>query len=332
MDPYTEEKVKTVILNPSSKIVREGRGLSRGFTLVELLVVITIIGILIALLLPAVQAAREAARRLQCANNFKQAGLAMHNYHAAKGCFPPGMFGRVHTNPTQYFYFGWAVYILPYMEQDSRYNEENWGALYSYADSTVTGPNDLSNDAITKTPMPCYMCVSDPQYGEMVTYHSVPGEDAAMTNMAGVSDTVSIYNSSGVLMDFPENDGIMGGNYPCMVANIQDGTSNTLMLGEVTGAGAGSLYGHFWSCWNITDTSWGINGPNTLPGGGTFPTTNPNIAGFSSFHPGGCNFMLADGSVSFITENVSQNVLIALTTRNGVDGSGIDPVIISGPP
>ena len=91
-------------------------GSGRGFTLVELLVVIAIIGILIALLLPAVQAAREAARRSQCANHFKQVGVAMHNYHSAHECFPPGMYAIPITSNPSHFYYSWGAYLLPFLE------------------------------------------------------------------------------------------------------------------------------------------------------------------------------------------------------------------------
>ena len=89
--------------------------------------VITIIGILIALLLPAVQAAREAARRMQCSNNFKQVGLALHNYHSARGCFPPGNFETTTTHPTAPGSFSWSVYLLPYVEQQAVYDLYTFG-------------------------------------------------------------------------------------------------------------------------------------------------------------------------------------------------------------
>ena len=140
-------------------------------------------------------------------------------------------------------------------------------------------------------------------------------------------------------------DGIFGANEPCKIAHILDGTSNTLMVGEATGAGAGTYMGQAWVSANIYDTRDGINGPNTVLGG-TFPGMDPskpgqnvNDSGFSSYHPGGCNFMLADGSVSFLSQNISQNILAALTTRAGpsprnISLYGVSPVEIpvSGPP
>ncbi len=286
---------------------------SRAFTLVELLVVITIIGILIALLLPAVQSAREAARRMQCANNFKQVGLAMHNYHATHGTFPPGV-----IYPS---FFGWSAFILPYIEQEAAYELINFSAAsYFVNDGTREG---------SSTRIEGYLCPSDPQGGELVRCcsggHSSQGthdnEDVRQTNMAGVSDS----EDHGVVpREFSQANGMMARNEGCRIADVIDGTSNTLMIGEVTGAGRGSYDAHFWVSWNWSDTCDGVNGPFTVPGG-AWPDTPPPTSGcfgmyytgFSSFHPGGCHFTLADGSVQFLSENIAQNVLTDLTTRNG---------------
>jgi prepilin-type N-terminal cleavage/methylation domain-containing protein/prepilin-type processing-associated H-X9-DG protein len=306
----------------------------RGFTLVELLVVITIIGILIALLLPAVQAAREAARRLQCGNNFKQAGLALHNYHTVKGCFPPGMFGIDYNTKTPprdaYFYFSWSTYSLPYMEQGGLYDNIDFSDRMSYFSSTTSG-NRISNRSVGATLLPCYLCPSDPQYGEFIGVTTPLGPNCAPANMAGVSDSVYwlLTSDNYTPKDFPTNDGIMGANECCTIANIKDGTSNTLLVGEVTGAGVGTYKGFFWSCWNLADTHNGINSIYSAPGGATATAYNFRTCGFSSFHPGGCNFLLADGSVQYISQNVAQNLLAAMTTR---DGAAVDTVLVSGAP
>ena len=280
-----------MLKNQKSEI---GNQKSSGFTLVELLVVITIIGILIALLLPAVQAAREAARRMQCGNNFKQVGLALHNYHAAKGCFPPGMFQASSSYPTAPGYFGWSVYLLPCVEQQAVYDMFTFG---QYPPTYYFSP--INNANASSTRISAYLCPTDPAAGEIE-----PG-CGALTDMCGVADsndqTIGTYTT---IKEFPAYvNGIFGANGCCRLDDITDGTSNTLMVGEVTGAGVGTNYGHFWSSANLLDTRDGINGPFTAVGGTYSTAWAPPLygmygTGFASWHPGGCNFALADGSVT----------------------------------
>jgi prepilin-type N-terminal cleavage/methylation domain-containing protein len=288
------------------------RSANFAFTLVELLVVITIIGILIALLLPAVQAARESARRMQCTNNFKQVGLALHNYHSVKGCFPPGMF----STPG---YWGWSSFLLPYLEQQGVYDMFDFNTDYFGGSGSAMNPTRQANGTFISA----YMCPDDPQAGEWVISSSGasvgpdPDDDSAMTDMCGVSDTVD-WLANGWPIAFPTIDGIFGADRPCAIADIRDGTSNTLMVGEVTGKGRGTRRGHFWPSWNILDTRDGINGPFTVPGG-TYPDATFGCleSGFASFHPGGCNFAVADGSAHFVSQNIADATLKALATRDG---------------
>ncbi|MDY0169636.1 MAG: DUF1559 domain-containing protein [Thermoguttaceae bacterium] len=305
-------------MNDQLPFTRRRRKARRGFTLVELLVVITIIGMLIALLLPAVQAAREAARRLQCANNFKQVGLAMHNYHAAHKTFPPGI---ITAN-----WFSWSSHILPYLEQSAVHDKLTFRAASSYYFH-----NDGTREAASMR-IPSYLCPTDPQGGELVRCcsggNSPQGthehEDVRQTNMAGVADSDDWTTNGVAPRTLSQADGMMAANEPCRAEDIRDGTSNTLMIGEVTGAGTGTYDGHFWVAWNLLDTRDGINGAFSVPGGiwpGSPPLTNTYFGmrdtGFSSFHPGGCHFLLADGSAQFLSENIAHDVLTSLTTRAG---------------
>ncbi len=314
----------------------------RGFTLVELLVVITIIGILIALLLPAVQAAREAARRVQCANNFKQIGLAMHNYHSAHNCFPPGEIYTHHAysypgypNRPDYYGPGWALLIMPYMEQiqiadkyDPSFPPSGWG-VYA-GDNVLLGKNRIS----------VHCCPSDSQdelLGIGTDWNNPPRFPNRFiqwwkTNAGGVADSRSAW-AEDLQNPILDGDGMLLNLKAIRVAEVTDGTSNTLFVGEVTGGGPGSGKGWAWISFTCFSFYYPINGPGTIPGEGVFYRTADD--GFSSYHPGGCHFLMVDGSTQYISQNTDQHLLVALTTRNGAilnHTDTIDQVLVSGPP
>ena len=295
-----------------------------GFTLVELLVVITIIGILIALLLPAVQAAREAARRVQCSNQFKQAALALHNHESAHKFFPKGvnMYRSDHpcsippeVDPSSAGYLGnnvgfsWSAWILPYLEQGPSYQRLEHNVRYY----------DGANFTIGAQFIATYLCPSDPKGPDLVNVvdgkrnGTVEEEDLAKTNMLGVADSEN-FTCDGY---FPKwnADGILYHYYQTAFSDITDGTSQTLLLGEVIGNRATPHSAAFWISWAIGDTHNGINNPLRFPAVTPWDLEN---GGFASYHPGGCHFAFADGSVHFLQESISLDVLRSLTTRNGV--------------
>ncbi|QDV49681.1 DUF1559 domain-containing protein [Gimesia fumaroli] len=281
---------------------------TRGFTLIELLVVIAIIAILIALLLPAVQQAREAARRSSCKNNMKQIGLALHNYHDVHLAFPSG---RMRTTASDYLGHSTQTMLLPYIDQASLYNQMNF----------TVGFNSAPNFALGQTVLPAFLCPTNPTTEGVDYTGSNPGPDAARTHYEGISDsgtgrrgTLSIVVSNG--------NGLFFWNSKVKLRDIIDGASNTLAFCEVISQGAGKHGTPAWIAYGDgIGTINGINAP-WQTNGGKLPLTHnmyngDAFSGPASFHEGGCHFTLGDGSVRFLSENMSQTVLTSLTTRAG---------------
>jgi prepilin-type N-terminal cleavage/methylation domain-containing protein len=295
----------------------------RGFTLVELLVVIAIIGILVALLLPAVQAAREAARRMSCTNNLKQLALAVHNYHDVHGMLPISISPwSEQTRPTpERNGKGWIVSILPQMEQQGLYEQfipGFQGQMFS-----GTGIMDPVCRPAMRTKLSVLKCPTDPNSRENTTQqYQWSGIEVATTSYKGViGDTRMGGNGSvhqGTMPDCHNRVGCNGlfyrNNYqePIRLAAITDGTSNTFMIGEDV-PGQNNHSAAFYSNGDYASCHAPLN---YFPIPAT-PNAWPNVMSFRSLHPNGALFALADGSVRYISETIGYTEYRELCTRAG---------------
>ncbi|NUQ64788.1 MAG: DUF1559 domain-containing protein [Pirellulales bacterium] len=268
-----------------------GRQPSGGFTLVELLVVIAIIGILIALLLPAVQAAREAARRMQCANNLKQLGLAMHNYQSALGSFPPGFMAVNHAG-TVSGGWAWGVFLMPYIEQSPLRGTLST-TRYTLS-QVITDPALLP---MLQTRLSVFTCPSSPM--EPLREFQGGGQMVATANYTCCR---GFFNYSGITHLQKQNNGAMYAQSAIRFRDVTDGTSNTIALGERTVLDAHVADPSKWPSWC---------GPGGLGIGSTVSSSvadrinHPtDMHTFSSHHPGGANFGFVDGSVHFLSETI----------------------------
>lgn len=326
------------------------RDVKRGFTLIELLVVIAIIAVLIALLLPAVQQAREAARRSQCKNNMKQIGLAFHNYHDTLRVFPMGVSWNDAPN--------WRIMLLPYLDQATLYNNlpgiKNGNGFWSHSPgSGTTIGYGSGNDAIRNLIINVYACPStslpqisgaalawygmQPDYvGIMGTYPDPLGRTTGQTGCAGVIGCAS---------DNPCNQGLLTPFASKGIRDCTDGTSNTLLVAEQSGAVNGNdrsanYLGGFYGYANTGPGSWNagtaletLTGGCWYPGGVTTVRYSPNAyiksspptpanaqyssnSVINSFHTGGVHALLSDGAVRFLSDNISFTVLQNLAARD----------------
>lgn len=277
----------------------------RGFTLIELLVVIAIIAILIALLLPAVQQAREAARRTQCRNNLKQQGIALHAYHEAYGLFPPGLIRQTIVATRQLEHgWGWQTYLLPYVDQIPLYNTINpQGEPLPASTATLGGvANALA------TPVPTYRCPS-----------SVLESTNADRGGYGGSSYLGVSGHFANLATSPETTyavrGLLTPGVSRRIRDITDGTSNTIGVGErayrtlptaPTQPQAG--------IWPGARGDQSGDALGTLADDARINAPNAFIAiGFSSPHTGGAHFLLCDGGVRFLSENLDTGDYVPAT-------------------
>jgi prepilin-type N-terminal cleavage/methylation domain-containing protein/prepilin-type processing-associated H-X9-DG protein len=312
--------------------------LRSAFTLVELLVVIAIIGVLVALLLPAVQTAREAARRMQCGNHIRQIGLALQNYHDVNNAFPPGAFKGVCG-----YKMGWVVRIFPYMEQGPRYQAIGTALLTGTPWRFDTSPH-FGTDPKYTTTIPTLTCPSSefkksdhyinptlPWVTQQspLHYRGVAGA-FNVDRVDGNWSAESKYTTSGIF-------------YPVVatrLAEIQDGTSNTLLVGEYSSAFGltGNLkrpstswaaaqpwtwaFYQYTTCFGDDNAGWlmidhkMVQYPINYKG--AYLTNN---APFRSNHPNAATFCMADGSVQLLNQTMSLNTYYALATKSAGDNS-----------
>ncbi|WP_437192861.1 DUF1559 domain-containing protein [Planctomicrobium sp. SH527] len=285
--------------------------------MIELLVVIAIIAILIALLLPAVQQAREAARRSQCKNNLKQIGLALHNYHDVHQILPPSDIGEDAFKTSSYCSrnsLSWMVLIMPQLDQTNMYNalqganafNDCWRNIPAATTGTATAP------AFAKTPMSAFMCPSDPSD----TLNPLMA-GWAKSNYVGVSGSPYRPTMSGTVVTNPT--GVFYVNARMPFHKITDGLSNTALIGERAGIKIGATQ-KIASVWIGVHQNGSNSGSvvNAIMDGGTYYAINgaQGTANFCSPHTGGLHFLLGDGSVRFLSENMAgatQRYLGAIT-------------------
>lgn len=299
----------------------------RAFTLIELLVVIAIIAILIALLLPAVQQAREAARRTQCRNSLKQIGLALANYESTFSTLPIGMQSGF-TRPN------WRLSLFPYIDQAPLFNQLNFSASFQ-GNALGTGNTVLSNFSI-----PMYKCPSSPlpsnptdmnnSQGCMVPdYVGIMGatpDPAGRTTLGSASNYGGTYMANGMLL----------GNQITRYRDCTDGLSNTMIVGEQSGSvGTTDIRSRYYGGWTGMTFAGQIS--NTIPNGADSWSTgctavryainskttasgsdNPYDANtiINSYHTGGIHGALGDGTVRFISENIDFTLLTMLCVRD----------------
>ncbi|MEP3479464.1 MAG: DUF1559 domain-containing protein [Fuerstiella sp.] len=277
-------------------------GRRKAFTLIELLVVIAIIAILVSLLLPAVQQAREAARRTQCKNNLKQLGLALHNYHDVANSFPPGW---VDQGPDADPAWNWTAMILPYLEQSNLYNQLNVGT-----NPPVPVLDDPVLVALMQQPMTAFRCPSDT--GPEINSDTNRQLTVATNISVALTNYVGNAGSNRIERFLPDADGVWTQNSKVKIRDITDGTSNTIAVGERSWSlenfdlRAGVLYMNDTSFANQTE----FGGVYSLGSGQTsINCTDDTVCrrGFSSNHVGGGQFLLLDGSVRFVSENIDHS-------------------------
>ena len=278
----------------------------RAFTLVELLVVIAIIGVLVALLLPAVQAAREAARRMQCSNNLRQLGLAAQNYHGALKCFPPGFMVKGYLGNTTPGGWAWGVFLMPYIEQCPLQDRL---LVTEYTLEQVI--NDPALLPMLQTELSVFRCPSSP-IGPLRTHQGAPNPKVASANYTCCR---GFFSFTGATHLTKPNNGVCYGESGTRIQEVLDGTSNTFALGERTAFGANLQNDATWPSWCGPGGSGAMN---TVSSAVSDKLNHPTSNGaFSSHRPGGAQFCFVDGAVRFVSDSISSKTAGLQTGNTG---------------
>ena len=261
-------------------MVRRSEKSAAAFTLVELLVVIAIIGVLLALILPAVQAAREAGRRISCSNKLHQVGTALQTYHGTHGKFPPGG-----IEPRTFFnrhgrQLAWSAFLLPYVEEKALHDRINFDKAFDSQENADAAATVLS----------IYLCPSTPRASNLI-------QGRAACDYGGINGERIIGND--------QPNGTMLYDRPISIKQITDGTTHTLMVSE----DAGWPDGQWINGRNIFEVAHPINPPDT-------PYTRIDNE-IRSEHPDGAHGLFCDGSVRFLSEKMDLQALAAICTRSG---------------
>lgn len=296
-----------------------GRKTRNAFTLVELLVVIAIVGILVGMLLPAVQAAREAARRIQCANNLKQMGLALHEYHDVHRAFPSGM-----IFPNRVF---WTGLILPHVEQGPLHQTLNFSLPFN--------DGSLPNGAACAKYLPIYRCPSS-NSPEHLSVQGVADRVPSNYMAVGSGTATRDWGPFAEVIGRTDQDGSMFVNSKTRFASLTDGSSQTVMAGEclfdakvygVDGSGNGQLIDHWYIGTGDTD---GINNNYIAEASEAMGSTGVSMNNFgdpslqvdekelcfASKHWSGAQFVFGDGHVAFLPNSIDRSIYRALGTRS----------------
>jgi prepilin-type N-terminal cleavage/methylation domain-containing protein/prepilin-type processing-associated H-X9-DG protein len=312
-------------------MMRSKRLSREGFTLVELLVVIAIIGVLVALLLPAVQAAREAARRTQCTNNIRQLALAVHNFHDVNLVFPAAQDQWISTTGAT-IGCSWLTRILPFIEQQSVYQLYNFNAAW---DDTAT--NAKPQTGVICTNIKGFLCPSAPPANIRPANSGRANADYVATSDLNARPIINLnaYVSSAIAVSDPNFIGVLGHNkvvgtvlVPARhrFADVTDGTSMTFLTAECAGRnqpwfmgniqrGAANRSNGPWANQNSRITMGGCDPKNASAAQGPKAVNCENDKEIYGFHPSGANSCFADGSVHLLSANLDLNVAVSLLTR-----------------